>query len=905
MDMIVDIIATMKELLEKTSINLISFMNLLNTFYNKINCNNIKYFLFCLFMAIIVCGLIKKAIKIKNICNELLQVLCIVIFGMIVSFFKFEFIKNITNNVKLIFIMITLLLIILFIIEFIMYSNSKKDIFIQSIKNYSICIKFEIFICSMILKLTVFELLLLFMNIIVIDIIISLLLEKTIDEKKINIKNCMPIESNNQLFSSRKKQLEFVQKELINKFDDINSVVISGNWGTGKSSFVNVLKKELLKEKMVDIINVQCGIECDLKQILNSISLQIENIMKKNNIYTRNNGIIHKYFKNIYNLVENTDYEIFANAGNLFENNPKNFLELRHEMNNKLNKLDRKIFIFIDDLDRILDEESRINILKIIYESINLNKCLTVFSLDIDRFLDEKKFEYIEKYVDFNINLTNIDFNEIVDMYKNDFFSDDFVKKLSSFMIRDRIPETMVYVYKDIIKSFQELLKNDKNTEEIKKSIMQFKNYGTNPRKVKSLIKIIENMLEIINEVWFKNDKCVNNEYTTLRWVEMIVRISFLNVFYKECFDYLYFSNDILDYKIDTKNEHIYTSVLKKIDSKGKEIDIYRLIIYQMYTMDINNDKTLNQAVVEELNTDNLKKEHLNLYFYQCLGINCDLDYTKKVISFIEKNINSSLYLGQFIGHYMKQMNNLNYLKNDDYKKITRFLATKTKEIIRQTKKIDVIIECIREIIRGYIKIHIDGLNELVGYIEKIDNDAFIYPEINNIDELIKSKKILKATDPAINNYILNSKKNIENIDIRDLPVKNIFLNVIDLIENILNILIIWEGVLNDLEESQIYYEIPDVDDYDKIIKYLNKVKNTLIFRQNDMSISLIEDFQKFTLNFINNTANLQQKNDIKNEIYEICAIIEESEIINHLDKIEWDDFLLKVFRTYNMPFSN
>ena len=95
MDMIVDIIATMKELLEKTSINLISFMNLLNTFYNKINCNNIKYFLFCLFMAIIVCGLIKKAIKIKNICNELLQVLCIVIFGMIVSFFKFEFIKNI------------------------------------------------------------------------------------------------------------------------------------------------------------------------------------------------------------------------------------------------------------------------------------------------------------------------------------------------------------------------------------------------------------------------------------------------------------------------------------------------------------------------------------------------------------------------------------------------------------------------------------------------------------------------------------------------------------------------------------------------------------------------------------------------------------------------------------------
>ena len=69
--------------------------------------------------------------------------------------------------------------------------------------------------------------------------------------------------------------------------------------------------------------------------------------------------------------------------------------------------LNTKIYIFIDDLDRILDEESRINILKVIYEAINLKNCLTIFTIDQDKFLgneDNKnsRLEYINKYIDFS-----------------------------------------------------------------------------------------------------------------------------------------------------------------------------------------------------------------------------------------------------------------------------------------------------------------------------------------------------------------------------------------------------------------------------------------------------------------------------------------------------------------------
>ena len=87
------------------------------------------------------------------------------------------------------------------------------------------------------------------------------------------------------LFKTRKKQLDIVKKELLDNYDENNSIVISGLWGSGKTSFVNALKKQLSIEGN-EIVNIQCGVECDLNQMLRNMSNQIEEIMKKNKIYT-------------------------------------------------------------------------------------------------------------------------------------------------------------------------------------------------------------------------------------------------------------------------------------------------------------------------------------------------------------------------------------------------------------------------------------------------------------------------------------------------------------------------------------------------------------------------------------------------------------------------------------------
>lgn len=167
---------------EVLSVNIVDFINLFNNFVsnnfvsnNQQSYNIVLFFLFNLSISFIIYGLIKKYIEIKNILNEFSQILFITIAGVIASLFEFDFIKNNFNkpNLICIFILVTLLLIILFLIESIIYSKSIKDIFIQNIKIYSIWIKLTIFICLAISKLTIFELVVAQMLIIVINIVIT------------------------------------------------------------------------------------------------------------------------------------------------------------------------------------------------------------------------------------------------------------------------------------------------------------------------------------------------------------------------------------------------------------------------------------------------------------------------------------------------------------------------------------------------------------------------------------------------------------------------------------------------------------------------------------------------------------------------------------------------------------
>lgn len=118
-----------------------------------------------------------------------------------------------------------------------------------------------------------------------------------------------PVSRMEDLFESRKRQLDNLCKELEQSREEPFAVAISGKWGSGKTSFVNALKEKL---GQAEFVNVECSIEYDVKAALNDLASQIQDIFKRNNVYIGTNSVIDKYFKKIGEFVDDAGYSGMA-----------------------------------------------------------------------------------------------------------------------------------------------------------------------------------------------------------------------------------------------------------------------------------------------------------------------------------------------------------------------------------------------------------------------------------------------------------------------------------------------------------------------------------------------------------------------------------------------------------------
>ena len=76
-----------------------------------------------------------------------------------------------------------------------------------------------------------------------------------------------------------------------------------------------------------------------------------------------------------------------------------------------------------------------------------------------------------------------------------------------------------------------------------------------------------------------------------------------------------------------------------------------------------------------------------------------------------------------------------------------------------------------------------------------------------------------------LKNYFNSAKIIINNTDDKKLIVKDDFLDTIHLIDNMLDILKTWRDIIDYLDEKEIYFEIPNYDNFLSIKKYMDKLK--------------------------------------------------------------------------------
>ena len=166
---------------------------------------------------------------------------------------------------------------------------------LQNCKYIQFVVFLELFLLSITKHLELLEWVAGTLGIVGIEILIILLekLMSTQQKKKEKEKRKEDDYPNPDLYPTRRKQLEKFVTVLKQQEHEPYAVMISGEWGVGKSSFIQALEKRLDKNSF---IWVYAGSEKTVLETMSDISAKILEVLKKNNVFIENKGSIESYF---------------------------------------------------------------------------------------------------------------------------------------------------------------------------------------------------------------------------------------------------------------------------------------------------------------------------------------------------------------------------------------------------------------------------------------------------------------------------------------------------------------------------------------------------------------------------------------------------------------------------------
>ena len=327
-----------------------------------------------------------------------------------------------------------------------------------------------------------------------------------------------PIISKNEDLLGREKVANNLAREIkYYRNKDSLTIGIVGKWGSGKTSFINMVLENFEEDEYI-IIKFNPWNISSRKQLISDFFLQLSNnIEKKGNnkiIETigKSLGTLSKFFKPL-SLIPT--FSILNNIGEIAEKGSQfinEYLEtekedleiLKGNINQELEDLDKKLLIVIDDIDRLCDEEIR-EIFQLVKSIADFKNTIYILSYDkeivtkaLDKTQQDKGEEYLEKIVQVPLVLPYVSKNELDKI---------FLDKLSNLInVSDR----------DDVLYFQELYNNGlaenfQNLRDIERYVNVFsfgvelarEELNINDYIVLTLIKVFEpNLYEYI-----KNNK--------------------------------------------------------------------------------------------------------------------------------------------------------------------------------------------------------------------------------------------------------------------------------------------------------------------------------------------------------------------------------------------------------------
>ncbi|QYR58348.1 KAP family P-loop NTPase fold protein [Fusobacterium polymorphum] len=277
-----------------------------------------------------------------------------------------------------------------------------------------------------------------------------------------------PIISKNEDLLGRKKVASDLAKEIeYYKNKDSLTIGIVGKWGSGKTSFINMVLESFKGNNNYIVIKFNPWNISSRKQLISDFFLQLSNSIKKEDMNAeimstigKSLGILSKFFKplglisplSLLGTIGDITEKASGFINEYLEAEKEDLETLKSNINQELEDLDKKLLIVIDDIDRLCDEEIR-EIFQLVKSIADFKNTIYILSYDreivtkaLDKTQQDKGEEYLEKIVQVPlvlpyisksdldkifINRLNITINIPDEEYDNSYFSEIYYNGLA------------------------------------------------------------------------------------------------------------------------------------------------------------------------------------------------------------------------------------------------------------------------------------------------------------------------------------------------------------------------------------------------------------------------------------------------------------------------------------------
>lgn len=224
------------------------------------------------------------------------------------------------------------------------------------------------------------------------------------------------------------------------------AVGITGEWGSGKSTFLNTMKKEIKKEDFAEIVEFNPWLCNSPEQVTQDFfATLINELSPKHSTLSRD---INKYAK-LLNKIAKPSLSIFGIDLDLTPGDDS-LDELKENISKKLANIPKKVVILIDDTDRLEGNEV-FEILRLIRNTADFKNVIYIATYDKEYVIDvlkENKIKdpdnYLEKIFQVELHRPKVEGSELWDTLKEEIeanfsnFNNEIKINYSNFSFNDR-----------------------------------------------------------------------------------------------------------------------------------------------------------------------------------------------------------------------------------------------------------------------------------------------------------------------------------------------------------------------------------------------------------------------------------------------------------------------------------